>query len=164
MSHGLSLPYAAGPAVTAFLLTWNPRRWPVDDRTYDGWRASTLRGEPVVGRWSTGQNRRRISPGDDLYFLRQGPDRRGLVGRGRAVSEVFQDVHYDDPRRLANYVEHAWDVILAVEDRLPTEELLHVVPRIPWNFLQGSGYQVPAHSEELLARTWAEHLRAGGAP
>jgi hypothetical protein len=71
---------------------------------------------------------------------------------------VFQGVHYDDPRRVANYVEHAWDVILPVEDRLPTSDLLHVVPRVPWNFLQGSGYQVPAHSEHLLATTWAEHL------
>ena len=148
--------------MTAFLLTWNPRRWPVDDRTYEAWRASTLRGEPVVGRWSTGQNRRRISPGDDLYFLRQGPDRRGLVGSGRAVSEVLQDVHYDDPRRLANYVEHAWDLVLPVEDRLPTDELLQVVPRIPWNFLQGSGYQVPEPVEELLAWVWAEHVQAVG--
>ena len=48
----------------AFVLTWNPRRWPVADRDYEAWRASTLRGEPVVGRWSTGQNRRRISPGE----------------------------------------------------------------------------------------------------
>jgi hypothetical protein len=146
--------------VPAFLLTWNPRRWPVADRDYEAWRASTLRGEPVVGRWSTGRNRRRISAGDVLYWLRQGPDRRGVVGSGRAVGEVFQDVHYDDPARVANYVEHGWDVLVPVDDRLPTEELLHVVPRVPWNFLQGSGYQVPAHSEALLARTWAEHLEA----
>ena len=150
--------------MSAFLLTWNPRRWPIDERDYDAWRAQTLRGEPVVGRWSTGQNRRRIAPGDVLYWLRQGPDRRGLVGSGRAVGEIFRDVHYDDPRRLANYVEHAWDVILPVEDRLPTEELLHVVPGVVWNHLQGSGYQVPGSCEELLARTWAEHLAALGPP
>ena len=146
--------------MTAFLLTWNPRRFPIDERDYEAWRAQTLRGEPVVGNWSTGQNRRRISPGDALYWLRQGPDRRGLIGSGRAVSEIFSDAHYDSPGRLANYVEHAWDVVLPVEDRLPTEELLHVVPGVVWNYLQGSGYQVPAHSEELLARTWAEHLAA----
>ena len=144
----------------AFLLTWNPRRWPIDDRDLAAWRASTLRGEPVVGRWSTGQNRRRIRPGDVLYWLRQGPDRRGLLGSGRAVSEIFQDVHYDRPQQLANYVEHAWDVLLPVEDRLPTEELLHRVPGVVWNYLQGSGYQVPAHSEQLLAAAWAEHLAA----
>jgi hypothetical protein len=61
---------------------------------------------------------------------------------------------------VANYVEHAWDVIVPVEDRLPTEVLLQVVPGVVWNYLQGSGYQVPAHSEELLARTWADHLGA----
>ena len=144
----------------AFLLTWNPSTVPIDDRDYESWRARTVRGERVVGRWSTGQNRRRIAPGDVLYWLRQGPDRRGLIGSGVAVSEVFPDVHYADPRRLANYVEHAWDVILPVDDRLPTEDLRHVVPRVPWNHLQGSGYQVPAHSEALLAQTWAEHLAA----
>ena len=32
------------------------------------------------------------------------------------------------------------------------------MPRVPWNFLQGSGYQVPDHSETLLARAWAGHL------
>jgi hypothetical protein len=146
--------------VPAFVLTWNPRRWPVDDRDYEAWRAQAARGEPVVGRWSTGQNRRRISPGDVLYWLRQGPDRRGLIGSGHAVSEVFSDVHWSDPQRLGNYVEHAWEVIVPVEDRLPTEVLLHVVPGVVWNHLQGSGYQVPAHSEDLLARTWAEHLAA----
>ena len=148
--------------MAAFLLTWNPRRFPIAEHDYEAWRARTLRGEPVVGKWSTGQNRRRISPGDVLYWLRQGPDRRGLVGSGRAVSEIFQDVHYDDPRRLANYVEHAWDLILPVDDRLETQVLLHVVPGVVWNHLQGSGYRVPEHSERLLAETWAEHLRALG--
>ena len=142
----------------AFVLTWNPRTVPIADRDYEAWRAQASCGEPVVGKWSTGQNRRRISPGDVLYWLRQGPDRRGLIGSGRAVSEIFPDVHYSDPRRQANYVEHAWDVILPVDERLPTEVLLHVVPGVVWNHLQGSGYQVPAHSEELLARTWAAHL------
>ena len=142
----------------AFVLTWNPSTVPIADRDYDAWRARALRGEPVVGRWSTGQNRRRISPGDVLYWLRQGPDRRGLIGSGRAVSEIFSDRHYADPGRLANYVEHAWDVILPVDERLPTPVLLQVVPGVVWNHLQGSGYQVPAHSEELLARTWADHL------
>jgi hypothetical protein len=146
--------------VTAFLLTWNPRRWPIPERDLEAWRASTLRGEPVVGRWSTGSRRAGIAPGDVLYWLRQGPDRRGLLGSGRAVSEVFSDVHYDDPGRLANYVEHAWEVILPVEDRLETEMLLHVVPGVVWNYLQGSGYRVPEHSVDLLARTWAEHLAA----
>jgi hypothetical protein len=84
-------------AVPAFLLTWNPRRWPVHERDYEAWRASALRAKPVVGRWNTGQNRRRISPGDVLYWLRQGPDRRGIIGSGRAVTEVLKDVHYDDP-------------------------------------------------------------------
>jgi hypothetical protein len=148
--------------VPAFLLTWNPRRWPVAEQDYERWRTSTLRGQPVVGRWSTGQHRRGTSPGDVLYWLRQGPDRRGVVGSGVAVSEVFQDVHYDDPTRQANYVEHAWDVLLPVEDRLPTEDLLHLVPRVPWNFLMGSGYRLPPHSEALLARTWAEHLGSLG--
>jgi len=146
--------------VPAFLLTWNPRTYPVDDRDYEAWRARTLRGEPVTGRWSTGQNRRRIAPGDVLYWLRQGPDRRGLIGSGRAVSEVFQDVHYADPGRVANYVEHAWEVIVPVDDRLETEVLLQVVPGVVWNYLQGSGYQVPGPSEQLLATTWAEHLAA----
>ena len=146
----------------AFILTWNPRRWPIAEDDYEAWRARTLRGEPMVGRWSTGQNRRHISPGDVLYWLRQGPDRRGLIGSGHAVSEIFQDVHYDDPRRLANYVEHAWDVIVPIEDRLETQVLLHVVPGVVWNYMQGSGYRVPAHSEQLLATTWADHLRALG--
>lgn len=144
--------------MAAFLLTWNPRRWPIPERDYESWRARTLRGDPVVGRWSTGQTRGRIAPGDVLYWLRQGPDRRGLIGSGRAVSQVFQDEHYDDPARLANYVEHAWEVILPVDDRLETEVLLHVVPAVPWNHLQGSGYRVRGDSEALLARTWSEHL------
>ena len=77
----------ADGGVPAFLLTW-PRRWPAADQDYEAWRASALRGEPVVGRWSTGQNRRRTHPGDVLYWLRQGPDRRGIVGWVERAGEV----------------------------------------------------------------------------
>jgi hypothetical protein len=51
-------------------------------------------------------------------------------------------------------------VILPVEDRLETEVLLHVVPGVVWNHLQGSGHRVPEHSEALLAGTWTAHLAA----
>ena len=148
--------------MTAFVLTWNPARVPIDDDVYAARVAQTLRGEPEVGPWSTGRNRQRIRPGDVLYWLRQGPDRRGLMGSGVARTTVFQDQHYADPTRQANYVVHAWDVLLPVEDRLPTEDLLHLVPRVVWNHLQGSGYQVPLHSEGLLAATWRSHLEAVG--
>lgn len=144
--------------MTAFILTWNPTRVPIPDDVYAARVAQTVRGEPEVGPWSTGRNRRRISPGDVLYWLRQGPDRRGLMGSGVARTPVFQDQHYADPSRQANYVVHAWEFLLPVEDRLPTEVLLSVVPGVVWNHLQGSGYRVPSASEDLLAATWRSHL------
>jgi hypothetical protein len=146
--------------VSAFILTWNPRRYPIAEADYEARRLSTVRGVPVTGKWSTGQNRRHIHPGDTLYWLRQGPDRRGLIGSGHAISEIFPDVHYERPGQVAHYVEHAFDVILPVDDRLETELLLQAVPGVVWNFLQGSGYRVPAASEELLTRVWREHLRS----
>lgn len=149
-------------APRAFLLTWNPRRFPIEEREYARRVAQVERGEPLTGRWSTGQNRSRICAGDAVYWLRQGPDRRGLLGSGVAASEIYQAEHYEVPGRTANYVEHAFDVLLPVEDRLETEVLLHVVPKVPWNYLQGSGYQVPEHSRQLLADTWLDHLRALG--
>lgn len=143
--------------MTAHLLTWNPRRYPIPDDVYDARRRQVEGGRPLVGRWSTGQSRR-VRQGDTVYWLRQGPDRRGLIGSGVAVSDVFQEAHYDRPGRTANYVEHSFDVVLAVDERFETEHLLLAVPRVPWDYLQGSGYRVPEHSEELLAQLWAEHL------
>ena len=60
---------------------------------------------------------------------RLGSLKRTTVARRPDWREIATKNSIDDPRRLANYVEHAWDLILRVEDRLPTEELLHAVPR-----------------------------------
>ena len=56
------------------------------------------------------------------------------------------------------YVEHAFDVVVAIEDRFEAEHLLRDVPQVSCNYLQSSGYRVPDHREALLARLWSKHM------
>ncbi|GIG30215.1 hypothetical protein [Cellulomonas marina] len=136
-----------------FLLTYNPRRWQVPADEWDALRSGTGRGETVPGDWSTGQ-RRDVDPGDRLFLLRQGSEPRGIVAAGWATSVPERAVLFDGTGST-HYVDLEWEVVLDLDDPLPTEVLLREVPRVPWNGLRGSGVEVAP--EEL----WLRHLNDG---
>ncbi|MFF5229361.1 hypothetical protein [Dactylosporangium sp. NPDC000521] len=52
----------------------------------------------MAHRWSTGNRKTGIEPGDRVFFLRQGVEPRGIVGSGTAASRIFPDEQWDDDR------------------------------------------------------------------
>ena len=119
----------------------------------------TERGEAVPGRWATGNRKHGITVGDLIYWLRQGTDRRGIVGCGRAASEIYSEGHWRSERgKFANYVDIEWDIILPIDERLDTDALLVDVPDVPWNNLYGSGVQVAPGAEAALHDLWDRHV------
>jgi putative restriction endonuclease len=141
----------------AYILTWNPTKWPWDEDAYDGEVDETTAGKLFLTQWSCG-NRKSIAPGDRLFLMRQESD-RGLIGSGIAVSNSFSDAHWDgSPEKMALYVKYQSDTLLATDDRLSVEQLLEADLGVSWNYLFASGVQVPGESIERLERMWRQHL------
>lgn len=153
-----------GASSDTFLLTNNPDRFELDPDQIDGWVQATAAGYEVEGRWSTGSTSQAIRLGDRAFLLRQGTRGRGIVAKGRFVSDVFQDDHWDDSGREANYADVLWDVVLDPTDRLPIEILQDALPSGHWQ-PQGSGRRLTPTAASGLEDLWRRHVDAirGGA-
>jgi hypothetical protein len=144
-----------------YVLTYNPQKWdwPAGDRS-DG-VARTAGGETVPGRWSTGVRTSEIAPGDTAVLLRQGQGHRGLIGRGKFASEVYQDEHWDGSGRDANYADLEWDLLLEDHDLIPLADVAAAVTTVNWSNIQGSGIVVPFPGDVALDRLWGEVAGVG---
>lgn len=134
-----------------FLLTWNPTRWSWDDLKRECDRLS--RGQSVVMRWSTG-NTRRIGIGDELFLMKQGDAPRGIVAHGRAVSDVFDQPHWDVEQGAEGknipYVMVQWTEILnpAVHPPLSVLEAdSEHLASVNWS-TQVSGISIPTEASD----------------
>ena len=144
--------------MSTYLLTWNPAKWPWEDLT-DCIQQIRKTGH-YRERWSCGRNRR-IVEGDRVFLLRQGLEPRGIVGSGRVVSEVFDDLHWDEAKRAAG--QRVWSVAVDFDtlldaDREPilTRAQLKegVLGHIHWD-PQSSGITVPEEVAKQLEIEWA---------
>ena len=145
----------------AFILTWNPTRWPWPDEQFDEAVVRTAAGNNVSDQWSVGGRRHGIEPGDRAILLRQHSE-RGIVASGTFTSEIFWGPHWDHSGNETTYATLDWDTVLYPDDRLPTEALKQQVPGVAWDPLQGSGVQVPEASVGVLLDVWEGH--AGSVP
>lgn len=103
----------AGAAPDAYLLTWNPSRFPESEMA----ERVEARGDDgsVTFGWSSGNNRS-MKVGDRVYLVRQGePSRRGLVGVGTVAAAPEERPHWDRQRRAGGdtslIVEVRWEAI-----------------------------------------------------
>jgi hypothetical protein len=142
--------------MACFVLTWNPDVWEgMDDEDWDGF-AERYDPDFRETTWSTGTRKSGIQKGDRLVFLRQGSHGRGIIALGVATTEIEERSHFNDPDKFARYVDVRWTSARTIEQRLPTELLIAMVPDVPWNNLQGSGVRVPDHSTDTLLRLWEQ--------
>ena len=109
-------------------------------------------------QWSVGLRTGGIQPGDRAMLLRQRHD-RGLVASGVFTSELYVNQHWDGTGRPTRYGDLEWDTVLAIEDRLPVEQLELSVPEVRWHRIQGSRVAVPAAATRKLTDLWADHVR-----
>jgi hypothetical protein len=59
---------------------------------------------------------------------------------------------------MAWYVRVTWDRVVAVEDRLPIDELLMEIPGHQWNAVYGSGQVLSPGTAAALEARWADHV------
>jgi hypothetical protein len=140
--------------MAAFLLSWNPAKYPWDDlrKTIERVRRRGF----VAGRWSCG-NRTDLPKGSEFFLIRLGPALKGIVGRGMTASDPFEDKHGDPKKRRQK------SKALCVKVRFTD---LNETPIIPWAELQqlplsrfkwsiyASGAALPEVVAEELDRRW----------
>lgn len=140
-----------------YLLTWNPNRWKwnniqdcveeIDDKGFH------------LGQWSTGVTKK-IHRGDRLFLIRLGKKPKGIIGSGWAESNVFEDEHWDDSSKYANYVSVRFDSLLNPEvnpkNVLPRKEL-NRLGKMHWDS-QSSGISIPDDVARRLEDAWADFL------
>lgn len=94
------------PIPRAWLLSWNPSRWPW--KTFVEDRLAVARGQIVKDRWSCSNSRAAV--GDRVFLVRTGEDPRGIIARGKAVSAPYEHEHYDAERAAAGERHQVIDV------------------------------------------------------
>jgi 5-methylcytosine-specific restriction protein A len=147
--------------MSAFLLTWNPARWP--------WAnlaeviQQTAEGRPYATQWSTG-NTRKIARGDRVFLLKQGDEPRGIIAAGRVTShEVYHAPHYD-PQRAAQgdtapHADVEFERILDPAEALSVADIDQgPLAKVYWQPL-ASGNELPEAAAEALEERWAKHVQ-----
>ena len=145
------------------VVTWNPKRWNPDnwaEEIYPSNVEAVETGRLLRDRWSTGNRKTGIEPGDRVFFLRQGVEPRGVVGSGTAASRIFPDEQWDDDRagEDANYVLIDWNTLLLPDDGLPHSHLIEAIPEGGSWAPQASGWVLPPAAATKLETLWAQHL------
>lgn len=144
----------------AYLLTWNPDKWPWTELANDI-QQFTERGT-LTRRWSCGSSKR-IRAGDRVFFCMQGNRGRGLYASGYAQGESFVDQHFADNTKTSRYITVTYDALVNPwSDRLDREQL----EAVPLNLVrwgtQVAGIGIPTHCWSALETTWSNHLRSKG--
>jgi 5-methylcytosine-specific restriction protein A len=136
-----------------FVLTWNPNETVIDDEVIAELAHTTRSGQSSAQRWSTGNRSGGINPDDYVIRFRQ-INNRGIVALGRATSYVYEDAHWDDETKLANYVNVSWEQVLRTEDRLSIEEIELVTRETHWDAMLGSGIKLSTDDSQLVVEAW----------
>lgn len=144
--------------MATYLLIWNPDRWQWYDIEDD--IAQINESGICKARWSCGSTKK-IIPNDRVFLMKLGHQKpRGIMASGWVNSNVFQDIHWGDESKLANYVYVHFDTLIdPVKDAILPIEFLkeHVSSKIIWT-PQASGMTIPTNVAERLEVEWARFL------
>lgn len=148
-----------------FLLTWNPLQ-------YTAFKpASMVRtiqsGKAALLTWSCGRSHQ-PRQGDRVYFLKQGPEPRGLIGSGTATSSTYVRGHWaaesSRDQRHASYIDTRFTSFIdpEVTDPLDPTHFTGVLAAVHW-IPQSSGTEVRGEAAILLEKIWRAYV-AGSPP
>jgi hypothetical protein len=143
--------------MSAYLLTWNPRKWKWSTLESD---IKLLQKQGYMRiKWSCGRIGKILS-GDKVFLLMQDEGKRGIVGFGRAVSPVFLDESWNSSEKTIgkrkNYVVVEFERLLNPESTILKEDR-KILSRGYWCAPGPIG--VPPQLAEKLESAWREFLR-----
>lgn len=132
--------FEISPKKKAFLLTWNPEQFTLDQYR-DLLRLAEEGGKEIT--WSTGP-RKEIPVGSRLFLMRLGVEPKGIVGIASSTSSVKDLPHWDPERReqgvKAHYVPLRFSRVQE-QPFLPLAVLQERWPEIEWT-PQSSGVEL----------------------
>ncbi len=148
----------ASAGTRAWLLAWNPKRWPWTDlhEKID----KVARGERVEDRWSC--NSSKAAVGDEAWFVRLGSEPRAIFGRGHIIRAPYDGPHWDQSRRdageTAQFVDVAFDELRDPrgDEVVDVDELRRLVDDQQSWAPQQSGIEIKAPAAAMLRKAWAE--------
>ena len=118
-------------------------------------------GKDIFDRWGTGTSRK-IHKNDRFFIIRLGEEPRGIFASGQVMSDVFEDLHWNQEKlslgKTANYVKIKYDVLLNPEtDAMLPREILQQPPfsKMNWD-TRMSGVQIPELIVSELETTWKD--------
>jgi hypothetical protein len=144
--------------MTAWLLSWNPKRW--QWKTFAQDRATTASGRLLKGAWSCANGA--AARGDTVYLVRIGVEPRGIIARGIITKRPYQGPHYDSARRAkgetSQYVGINFDDIRdpAQDEFLSIRTVEREVDRDQIWKPQASGIAINNRAAKELKRRWSQ--------
>lgn len=146
--------------MNTYLLTWNPlfSKW---DNIEDEIEEIAQKGF-IAGRYSTGSTKR-IHTGDRVFLMKLGKPPKGIIGSGWSESDVFEEVRWNDPTKMALYINVKWDVLVNFNETMFPIEVLKtgIYGRVNWTPM-GSGMSIPDDVAEELEIDWEKYLKHSG--
>jgi len=143
-----------------YLLTWNPKKSPLDIDFLVQGSKNLAAGKEFTGRWSAG-NTQSIKPGDRVFLLRQRRRQPGLIGSGIILKGSYLGPHWDAKKRRAGkralFVEVNWHDMVPNHELSRAELLKGILPATLLK-VASSGVQIPPALCDRLQAHWTAHL------
>lgn len=148
--------------MATYLLTWNPKRYPLEDEEWKERIRKIEKNGIYKGRWSCGVTKR-ICSDDRVFLIKLGKEPRGIIASGWATSEPYMDRHWNkqvgkkSTRTL--YIDIHFDTILYPEKEILTLSSLknNIDAKMNWT-PRASGVSIPSDLSEKLEKVWAQFL------
>jgi 5-methylcytosine-specific restriction protein A len=136
--------------MSAYLYTWNPRRWNWADLPEATCRIGD--GEPYDIYWSCG-NTKKMVIGDRFFLIKLGMIPKGIIGCGYISSLPYPLPHWDEEKASHGLSALRTDLLFKALSEKPiisTEQLQQRYPAYNWS-PQASGLSIPdAIADELF--------------
>jgi 5-methylcytosine-specific restriction protein A len=118
--------------MTAFLYTWNPKKWHWSDQQDAIYRVNNNKLYDM--EWSCG-NRKHIEIGDLFFLVRLGVESKGIIGCGYITSEPYLLPHWDEVKASKGKQALRTDLLfkaLSEQPIISLESLQNNYPAYDW--------------------------------
>lgn len=139
----------------AWLVSWNVKAWNWDD--YEKACANTKQGKSYTKAWACFSTKPQV--GDEVFLIKLGSGKRGIIGHGYVIKESYEDEHFDDELaesgHTAKFIDIEFDRIInyKTEKMVSQEELHEKCSSQQWS-PQASGIRIKDDVIANLRRLW----------
>ena len=149
----------------AWLVSWNVKAWNWDD--YEKACANTKQGKSYTKAWACFSTKPQV--GDEVFLIKLGSGKRGIIGHGYVIKESYEDEHFDDELaesgHTAKFIDIEFDRIInyKTEKMVSQEELHEKCSSQQWS-PQASGIRIKDDVIANLRRLWNAVLDGNAVP